>query len=81
MIAVTDKRYATYVNNTTHTVTVVPGTTGAELAGDIKPYDQTTQTYDVNSASPSSTALTNSSILNVTATDPAEQNYSVIVAS
>jgi hypothetical protein len=80
-ILITNGQYATSVNNSQHVVYVAPGTTGSQLASNIQPIDQTTQEYDISGQTPSSSALTDSSKLDVRATDPAEQEYEVIVAS
>jgi hypothetical protein len=80
-ILITNGTYAIATDNATHTVTVAPGTTAAELAGDIQPIDQTPQIYKVNSATPGSGILQTGNTLNVIATDPAEQDYDIIVAA
>jgi hypothetical protein len=80
-IRITNGVYATSVDNTRHIVAVASGSTGEDLVSDIQPIDQSTQTYQVDAAPAGSGVLRTGMKLDVHATDPAEQEYEIVVAS
>jgi len=71
--------YVISIDNSLHQVTVPAGTTGVELAGAVRSVDSSNQIYEINGQAPTNSPLITGYILNVIATDPAEQDYEIIV--